>query len=119
MKQWVENERFYPHAAQYEVEAWLLPFWKEIQDWSGGNLTLPGKPETINHTHPPSERIKAIVRQGQKGFRYVKARDVHRILEKAQRTRADHALQVAAAACPELKAFLNTILELSGGQPLP
>jgi hypothetical protein len=27
-------------------------------------------------------------------------------------------LAVAAAQCPELKAFLNTIIALSGGQPL-
>lgn len=119
MRRWVKNERFYPHAAQYEVEAWLLPFWKEIQDWTGGNLTLHGKPESINHTHPPSERIKAIVRQSKKVDGYVKARDAYRILAKAQRTRSDPVLLVAADACPELKAFLNTILELSGGQTLP
>ena len=24
------DPRFYPHAAQYDVEAWLLPYWKDI-----------------------------------------------------------------------------------------
>jgi hypothetical protein len=38
-------------------------------------------------------------------------RDAHRILRNQD-------LAVAAAACPELKAFLNRILELSGGQQL-
>ena len=29
MKKWVGKEpRFYPHAAQYDFEAWLLPYWE-------------------------------------------------------------------------------------------
>jgi Fe2+ transport system protein FeoA len=32
MRAWVgHNNKFYPHAAQYEFEAWLLPFWGTIQ----------------------------------------------------------------------------------------
>src|SRR3972149_1197154 len=32
MRQWVgNNPRFYPHVAQYDFEAWLLPFWPTIQ----------------------------------------------------------------------------------------
>lgn len=32
MKNWVGDcPRFYPHAAQYDFEAWLLPFWPTIQ----------------------------------------------------------------------------------------
>jgi hypothetical protein len=38
MRQWVgPNPQFYPHAAQYEFEAWLLPFWSEIQKLAGHN----------------------------------------------------------------------------------
>jgi len=29
MRNWVGQEkRFYPHAAQYDFEAWLLPYWE-------------------------------------------------------------------------------------------
>ncbi len=29
MQEWVgKNDKFYPHAAQYDFEAWLLPFWR-------------------------------------------------------------------------------------------
>src|SRR5437879_992942 len=32
MRQWVgDNNRFYPHVAQYDFEAWLLPYWDDIQ----------------------------------------------------------------------------------------
>ncbi len=32
MRQWVPGEsRFHPHAAQYDFEAWLLPYWPTIQ----------------------------------------------------------------------------------------
>jgi hypothetical protein len=32
MRQWVgPNPLFHPHAAQYDFEAWLLPYWTDIQ----------------------------------------------------------------------------------------
>src|ERR1700690_592085 len=32
MREWVgPNERFFAHAAQYEFEAWLLPYWAYIR----------------------------------------------------------------------------------------
>ena len=43
---------------------------------------------------------------------YVKPRDAQRILR-------ENDLLVSANACPELKAFLNTILGLCGGEAIP
>ena len=63
------------------------------------------------HNHPPSDHIKQIFRTGQGPRDYIKTRDAKRIL-------VDKDLSVAAAACPELKAFLNTILTLCGGDPI-
>jgi hypothetical protein len=112
MRQWVgPNPAFYPHAAQYDFEAWLLPYWSTIQQIAGHNRTAPsGAPEFVNHNHPPSHYIEEIFRLG-KQRAYSKRRDASRIL-----TGKD--LGIAAAACPELRAFLNTILTLSGGEPL-
>jgi len=42
----------------------------------------------------------------------VKPRDALRILK-------DNDLSVSIEVCPELKAFVNTILRLSGGEILP
>jgi hypothetical protein len=111
MREWVgENTRFHPHAAQYEFEAWLLPFWETIQRLAGHNRTAPsGPPEAVNLTRPPSVRIKQIFRAGSRGRDYVKPRDAGRILR-------ENDLLLAAAACPELRAFLNTILGLCGGE---
>ena len=42
MRGWVGPEcRFYPHAAQYEFEAWLLPYWSRIQKLAGSARTCP------------------------------------------------------------------------------
>lgn len=31
MREWVgDNPKFYPHAAQHDFEAWLLPYWATI-----------------------------------------------------------------------------------------
>jgi len=110
MQAWVgQNACFYPHVAQHDFEAWLLPYWSEIQKVAGHNRTAPpGAPESVNHNRPPSFHIKEIFRIGTCRRDYSKVLYAHRILRGQD-------LTVAAAACPELKAFLNTILHLSGG----
>lgn len=107
MRGWVgDDERFHPHAAQHDFEAWLLPFWSEIQKLAGHNRTAPGSfPEQVNHDNPPAHRIREIFRAGSRGKAYVKPLDASRILRGKD-------LLVSAQACPELKAFLNTILGL-------
>ena len=38
MQQWVgQNPLFYPHVAQHDFEAWLLPYWTDIQKLAGHN----------------------------------------------------------------------------------
>jgi hypothetical protein len=113
MRGWVGQEpRFYPHAAQHDFEAWLLPYWTTIQALAGHNRGAPpGPPEQVDHNRPPSKHVSEIFRIGTRRDGYSKVRDAARILEGQD-------LTVAASACPELKAFLNTILGLCGGQPL-
>ena len=113
MQAWVgKNDKFHPHAAQHDFEAWLLPFWSDIQALAGHNRGAPpGAPETVNHTRPPSHHIREIFRIGSCRDDYSKPRDANRILRGKD-------LSVPASKCPELKAFLNTILTLSGAGPL-
>jgi hypothetical protein len=113
MREWVgANDRFHPHAAQHEFEAWLLPYWDDIQKIAGHNRAVPsGLPETVNHMQPPSHYIKEIFRTGARRNGYSKRRDANRILQNKD-------LGVAASQCPELRAFLNTIIRLSDGEPV-
>lgn len=113
MKSWVgAQNRFFPHAAQHDFEAWLLPFWDAIQRLAGHNKIAPaGAPESVDHLRPPSVCIREVFRTGSRGRDYVKPRDAAKILQGRD-------LAIAAAVCPELKAFLNTILELCSGQRL-
>jgi len=114
MREWVGSEpRFYPHAAQYEFEAWLLPYWDTIQKLAGHNAASPGtNPETVNHTNPPSQRIEDLFRRGSRRGSYVKTRDASRILR-------DVDLSLAIEKCGELKALVNTIIMLCGGETVP
>jgi hypothetical protein len=106
MRTWVADNRFYPHAAQHDFEAWLIPYWPDIKRLAGSNRTSPGPtPENIDHDKPPSYWIAEVFRSGSHGKAYVKPRDANRILR-------DKDLLVAAYVCSELKAFLNTILSL-------
>ena len=113
MRAWVgKNDNFYPHAAQHDFEAWLLPFWSDIQALAGHKKAAPpGPPESVNHDRPPAHHIREIFRIGTCRDDYSKPRDANRILRGKD-------LAEAANKCPELKAFLNTILTLSGGEPL-
>jgi hypothetical protein len=113
MQGWVgQNPKFHPHAAQHDFEAWLLPFWSDIQALAGHSRNVPpGPPEAVNHHRPPSYHIRSIFEIGACRNSYSKPRDANRILRGKD-------LTVAAHKCPELKAFLNTILKLSGGDLL-
>ncbi len=113
MRQWVKNNPcFHPHAAQRDFEAWLLPFWTDIQRIASHNGKAPrGLPESVNHQHPPSHHIREIFEIGKCRDSYSKARDANRILRNKD-------LAIAAAQCPALKAFLNTIIKLSGGHAI-
>ena len=113
MRSWVGNDpRFHPHVAQHDFEAWLLPFWSDIQKLAGHNKGAPhGPPESVNHNRPPSYHIAEIFRIGTCRDGYSKPRDAARILRGKD-------LTIAANKCPELKAFLNTILTLGGAAPL-
>jgi hypothetical protein len=110
MQQWVGNEpRFHPLAAQYDFEAWLLPYWPTIQRLAGHNRTAPaGNPEAVNHNNPPAQRIKEIFEIGRCRDSYVKPRDAGRILR-------ENDLSAAIHQCSELKALVNTILAACGG----
>jgi hypothetical protein len=114
MRDWVGDEsRFFPHAAQHDFEAWLLPYWEAIKRLSGTvRSPIPGPPEQVNHHQPPAHRLKEIFRLGSKGRDYIKTRDAARILR-------DQDLMVAINACPELKALVNTILGQCGGATIP
>jgi hypothetical protein len=65
----------------------------------------------VSPNHPPSHRIDEIFRAGT-GGKYRKILDARRIPQGKD-------LLVAAPACPELKAFLNTILTLCQPTPIP
>ncbi|MCT7976296.1 DUF4276 family protein [Laspinema olomoucense] len=113
MKEWVgNNPNFYPHAAQHDFEAWLLPFWPTIQKLAKHNKSVPsGNPEKVNHHKPPSKHIQEIFEQGKSPRSYSKIRDGLKILE-------ENDLMESIEVCSELKAFINTILLLCGGEEI-
>jgi hypothetical protein len=114
MRRWVHcNAKFHAHAAQYDFEAWLLPYWPTIQRLAGHNRAAPtGNPESVNHSNPPAHRIKAVFKAGHCRDSYIKPRDAGRILR-------ENDLSVAINQCAELKALMNTILSVCGGTVIP
>ena len=114
MRRWVGNEpRFHPHAAQFDFEAWLIPYWRDIQQLAGHNRGAPdGNPEQINHDKPPAHRIAEVFASGRCRKHYNKPRDAGRILR-------DNDLGLAVSRCGELKLLINTILTLSDKPPIP
>jgi hypothetical protein len=117
MRQWVGPEpRFYPHAAQYDFEAWLLPYWDQIKTITGCTRNSPssGNPERVNHGKPPARHIHEAYRTGTKTKNirsYIKTIEPLAILRGQD-------LTVAAKQCSELRALLDTILTLCGASPI-
>jgi hypothetical protein len=67
--------------------------------------------EDLLTKRPPAVCIKEIFERGRCRDSYIKPRDALRILR-------DNDLSHAIDACPELKAFVNTIIRLAGGKAL-
>jgi hypothetical protein len=109
-----DHPSFYAHAAQYDVEAWLLPYWEDICQRLGVRQSPPGcDPELVDRLRPPSYRLKELYgRARPKPRKYVKTTEMYAILK-------DKDLTVAADQCPEFKAFLNTLLTWTDLNPLP
>ena len=107
-------EKFRAHVALFELEAWLMPFWDDIAESIGVKAKKPGaKPEEINHEKPPSRHLKELFRRAkQPRQNYEKVRHAWKWLTAERLGRA-------AEECPELKALLNSLLELPGGEALP
>lgn len=114
MRLWVgPNQKFFPHAAQHDFEAWLLPYWDVVTRLAGSKAAPPGRhPEHVDLDRPPAMRIAEVFRTGTAHRHYIKPRDASKIL-------AGQDLTVAAHACPELRAFLDTVLTLCGAGQLP
>jgi hypothetical protein len=107
------ESRFYAHAAQYDVEAWLLPYWDFICQRLGVRRAIPGSnPEEVNLTHPPSKHLAELYRTANPPRKYVKAIEMNAILRRQD-------LTIAANRCSELKSLLNTLLDLGGLATLP
>ncbi len=107
------ERRFYPHAAQYDVEAWLLPYWDVICGRLSVRRTRPGpQPEQVDRDKPPSKHLEALYAAAHPPRKYVKRIEMLTILRRQN-------LTVAADQCPELKALLNTLLALGGLSTLP
>ncbi len=105
--------RFYAHAAQYDVEAWLLPFWEDICRRVGVNQGPPrASLELVDLQRPPSKRLAELYQRARDPRRkYVKTLEMSAILKGKD-------LTIAASRCPEFEALLNTLLTLGGLDPL-
>ncbi|MCX7012395.1 MAG: DUF4276 family protein [Candidatus Sumerlaeota bacterium] len=105
------DPRFRAHAAQFDFEAWLLPYWKEICARLGIQRRPFGpNPETVNSQNPPSRRLQQLYREHERV--YVKTLEARVILKGKD-------LTISANRCPQFKSFLNSLLELAGCRPLP
>ena len=103
----VMSHVFFPHAAQHDFEAWLLPYWDTIQKMARHNMRVPGgDPELVNHQKSPAYWINEIFEIGKCRDSYIKPRDAGRILRENSNN-----LIKSINTCAEFKSFINTILK--------
>lgn len=98
------SDKIHTHAAQYEFEAWLLPFWDDIARRLGVRAKTPGSnPEQVNDQSPPSDRLNDLYARAHR--KYQKAVEAPKILRR-------HRIEEAAEKCPELRSLLETLTTL-------
>ena len=108
-----DEPRFHAHAAQYEVEAWLLPYWDFICQRLKVKRASPGSnPEQVDLEQPPSRHLAELYRIAKPPRKYIKPIEMAIILGHQD-------IHIAADQCPELKNLLNTLLTLGELTPLP
>lgn len=106
----VDTDKFRAHAAQFETEAWIIPFWEEIAKSLGVSSRAPGaNPEQVNNENPPSSHLKRL---------YARAKQTYEKPIDGPKWLSADRLEHAASRCPELKLFLNSILEYAGAETL-
>ena len=95
---------FYAHAAQYDVEAWLLPYWDDVCRRIGVTQARPGSdPEQVDGIKPPFPSLT-----GTLSTRGTQIRQDDGNVGNSE----GQDLAVAAHACVELRSLLNTLLQL-------
>jgi len=98
------KDKFFPHAAQYEFEAWLLPFWDSICKRLGIKAKRPGaNPEMVDDQKPPSKHLRELYAKA--GRRYEKVTEAVKILK-------GRPIEEAAEQCPQLQELLDTLVKL-------
>jgi len=102
------HKRFRVHCALHDFETWLLPHWERLHQLA--RRTPPKRypwrpPEEVNRVKPPS-RVLSELFAPHRG--YEKALDAPRILQSPDD------LRHSAEKWPQLKLFLNTLLEFAG-----
>ncbi len=103
-----DDSKFRAHAAQFEVEAWMIPFWEEIAKSLKLDAKKPGaKPEEIDSDKPPSVHLDNL---------FKRARSKYQKVLHASKWLTAERLAIAADQCPELKLFLNSLLEFAGAE---
>jgi len=111
VRSWMPDDpRCHAHVAKHDFEAWLLHGWDALLKQSG--VTGPRKrwspsPEEVNHDNPPARRVRALFQEGKPPRKYKKPVDGMKLFEKLD-------LAEVASVCPELKSFLDKLLQLCG-----
>ncbi|MEW6754999.1 MAG: DUF4276 family protein [Candidatus Latescibacterota bacterium] len=109
-----QDPRCHVAVAKHDFEAWLLAGWKAVlrQARIPNKQPWAAQPEDINHEHPPAHRLRALFQSGERPRKYEKSVDGRKLFEGLD-------LVGVAALCPELKRFLNCLLECAGYPVLP
>jgi len=106
-----KDSKFRAHAALFEVEAWILPFWDKVAQHLGVKATPPSpKSELVDGQKPPSHHLKELYRRARREF--------DKVMDGPRWLTAD-GLMTASNSCPELKSLLNSLLEFAGAAVLP
>lgn len=103
----VRDGRCAVHFAKHEFEAWLLVGWADICAGLKVEMKPLGlSPEDINGKNPPSRRLEHL-------YKTARRRGYDKVVEGKRHFKSIGIARIAAA-CPEFRAFLDSLKKLCG-----
>ncbi|MBI1929828.1 DUF4276 family protein [Candidatus Poribacteria bacterium] len=101
------RDRFHPHVAVHEIEAWIFAVPQVLNEWLGTTIKPFPNPETINLQNPPAKLLEELTRRHKQSKVPTKRVMAQRLFAKISSQEAY--VNEIYSKCKHFKAFVDDL----------
>lgn len=101
------RDRFHPHLAVHEIEAWIFAVPQVLNEWLGTTIKPFPNPETINTQNPPAKLLEELTRRHKQSRVPTKRSMAQRLFAKISSQEAY--VNEIYSKCKHFKAFVDDL----------